>query len=194
MTSVDMCLLTKRNLADSRVFFIFILIFSGASFGFFCLPSCPGSPVNQQWLLWLHQAHLSMECGALTLLQWPVGTRHTLHLTIWSVTFLPKVTTLACVELKVCIAAFIWSYRSTVVCLSGSFIVEPHNDWSSITWGDSVTVCSVGRSPGLAVRGLGFTYSAVTLGHISLNLPIPVSFWIMGTGVVKSTRWISRWI
>lgn len=90
-----------------------------------------------------------------------------------------------------CIAAFIWSYRSTVVCLSGSFIVEPLN-WSSITWGDSVTVCSLGRSPGLAVRGLGLSYSAVTLGHISLNLPIPVSFSVMGTGIVKSARWMSK--
>lgn len=75
----------RRDLADSRVFFFFIFIFSGASLDTSaCLPSCPGSAVNQKWLLWLNQAHISMECGARTLLQWSLGPGHTLHSTIWS--------------------------------------------------------------------------------------------------------------
>lgn len=77
MTSVDMCLLTKRNLWFKSFLHFNSNILRGL-FGFFCLPSRPGSAVNQKWLCDFTRL-TSPWNGTLTLLQWPVGTGHTLR-------------------------------------------------------------------------------------------------------------------
>lgn len=131
---VASCLLTGEGICFIQAF----SLCSGASFGYFCLPSCSSSIVSQQWLFRFNQAHISMEHGARTLLLWPIAPMHTpsfgYMVYFWLVSL----------ELTGSFPSCVWLCRSTTVCPWGSVIVWPHNNCSLITWGDSSTICSLG--------------------------------------------------
>lgn len=121
----------RRNLLHSGIFFNSMC--SGASFGYFCLPSCSNSIVSQQWLFQFNQVHVSTESGAHTLL-WPIAPMHTPSFD-YTVYFW-----LVSLELTGSFSSCVWLCRSTIVCPLGSIIVWPHNNCSLLTWGDSSTI------------------------------------------------------